>query len=71
MGAAVSYYRIYALDGADHIRLAFDAECQDDKAALVYAATAYATEQAIEVWDGMRMVGKVAGSSASRHEVAD
>ena len=60
----MTYYRIYALDGTGHIKAAFDADCETDKAALDHAASAI-PERSLEVWEGQRCVGKVLGTQRS------
>jgi hypothetical protein len=53
----MSYYRIYLLDAGRHIREAQEVQCEDDEAALAFAATAMEGHPAVEVWTGARLVG--------------
>ena len=58
-GDTVTYYRIYLLDHNDRIVTGSDTDCQNDEAALVWAATTLGTDARAEVWQGTRCLGRV------------
>jgi hypothetical protein len=58
-GTAMSAYRVYCLDGAGNVWAAEWIEAEDDAAALE-AARQFTRAVQCEVWQGQRVVGRVA-----------
>ena len=54
----VAYYRIYLLTEFDHIREAAEATCASDEAALEQASVVIGHYPAVEIWSGLRKVGR-------------
>ena len=48
-------YRLYFLDGGDHIRRRLDLECDDDAHAIAVVSE-HISPGAMELWDGDRLV---------------
>ena len=61
----MAHYRLYVLDGADHIRGAFDLDCADD-AEAVGIAEAHQDGVALELWSGARLVLRVEAGEPRR-----
>lgn len=51
----MAHYRLYVLDREDHIRHAFDLECEDDEQAVAQTEARRAG-QTLELWQGARRV---------------
>jgi hypothetical protein len=62
-GDAVAHYRIYMLDLNHRIVTGSDADCQNDEAALAWAAITLGSDARAEVWQGSRILGRVANVS--------
>ena len=54
-------YRIYVLDGQDHVACAREDRFASDRAALEAAEDARAGQYAAEVWQGERLVARLGG----------
>ncbi len=55
----MSAYRIYVLNGEEHVAIETEAEFPDDIQALEHAEEVRADQYAAEVWDGDRLVGRL------------
>lgn len=65
VGASLLTYRCFILDSASHISERLSIECDSDEAAIFQAAAILERREgmaAIEVWDGTRLVQKLARS---------
>jgi len=61
----MTYYRLYILDGSNHIRRAVELQCEDDEAAIALAAQ-HADGREVELWNRERLVWRnTPGASAS------
>jgi len=54
----MTHYRLYLLDGDNHIRRAFDLDCADDDEAVKTAET-YVDGHAVELWEKTRKVARL------------
>ncbi len=61
----MAHYRLYTLDGADHISGALDLDCADDAEAIGVAETRH-DGQAVELWNGARCVLRVEAGEPQR-----
>ena len=58
-------YRLYILDGNGHIQVRHDLGQLDDDCAALMIASKIASRLPYEVWDGARLVKRVARPAAS------
>lgn len=61
------HYRIYTMDQTGRILFAQDVRCHDDRGAMT-EAQAQAGAYGAEIWQGARLVGRVAGEEAPHRE---
>jgi len=61
----LAHYRLYILDGADHIRSALDLDCADDAEAIA-VAEAHKDGHPVELWRGARRVLRVEAGEPQR-----
>jgi hypothetical protein len=54
----VSHYRLYLLDEGDHFIRGLDLSCRDDLDAKL-AAELFRASNAVELWQGRRLVGRL------------
>jgi hypothetical protein len=55
----VTHYRIYLLDEADHFLAAENVVYETDQEAFVYAAGLIGNHSGAEIWDYIRLVGRL------------
>ena len=59
------HYKIYVVDGRNHISLAHDFEGPDDQSALEKAHT-FSYADAVEIWQRTRLVARIARGDEAR-----
>ncbi|HEY8571633.1 hypothetical protein [Phenylobacterium sp.] len=52
-------YRLYTVDRSGRLQLSRTFDCSDDEAAVEQAREAAAEGEAVELWDGGRLVGRL------------